>query len=99
MILLLSVQKKQTFAWYKGKTLNYECNDVPRTQDIEPVYIETSGFYIFQKEHFLIHRRRVGFNPYFQELNDIEAIDIDTKEDYEICLTNDEDVCKQPLKI
>ena len=45
----LSVQKKQTFIWYKGDTLNYESNDIPRTQDIEPIYIETSGFYIFKK--------------------------------------------------
>ena len=82
----LSVQKKQTFVWYKGQTLNYESNDIPRTQDIEPIYIETSGFYMFKKDHFLAHRRRIGFNPYFQELDDIEAIDIDTKEDYEFAL-------------
>lgn len=82
----LSVQKKQTFIWYKGETLNYRRNDIPRTQDIEPIYIETSGFYIFQKEHFLSHRSRIGFNPYFQEVSDIEAIDIDTREDYEFAL-------------
>lgn len=82
----LSVQKKQTFIWYKGKPLNYDSNNIPRTQDIEPVYIETSGFFIFQKEHFKTYGRRIGFNPYFQELNDVEAIDIDTKEDYEYAL-------------
>ncbi|WP_251549837.1 cytidylyltransferase domain-containing protein [Neobacillus muris] len=79
----LSVQKKQTFVWYKGETLNYNLHDVPRTQDIEPVYIETSGFYIFKKEHFLTYGRRIGFKPYFQELDDTEAIDIDTREDYD----------------
>ena len=82
----LSVQRKQTFIWYKGDTLNYESNNIPRTQDIEPIYIETSGFYIFTKNHILEYGRRVGFNPYFQELNDIEAIDIDTKDDYEFAL-------------
>jgi CMP-N-acetylneuraminic acid synthetase len=81
-----SVQKKQTFIWYKGNTLNYKPDEIPRTQDIEPIYIETSGFYIFKKNHFLSYGRRIGFNPYFQELNDIEAIDIDTKEDYEFSL-------------
>jgi len=95
----LSVQKRQTFAWYKGKTLNYECDDIPRTQDIEPVLVETSGFYIFQKEHFLSHRRRVGFNPYFQELDDIEAIDIDTKEDYEFALNIMKVNNQLPIKI
>lgn len=82
----LSVQKIQTFAWYKGQPLNYELENIPRTQDIKPVYVETSGFYIFQKEHFVTHRRRIGFYPYLQELNDVEAIDIDEKEDYDFAL-------------
>ncbi len=82
----LSVQKKQTFIWYKGQTLNYESNNIPRTQDIEPIFIETSGFYIFEKQHYLESGRRIGYSPYFQELDDIEAIDIDTKEDYEFAL-------------
>jgi CMP-N-acetylneuraminic acid synthetase len=82
----LSVQKKQTFVWYQGQTLNYETSNIPRTQDIEPIYIETSGFYIFKKDHFLTHERRIGFTPYFQELDEIEAIDIDTKDDYEFAL-------------
>lgn len=82
----LSVQKKQTFIWYKGRTLNYKVEDIPRTQDIEPIYIETSGFYIFKKHHFLISKSRIGSKPYFQEVNDMEAIDIDTKEDYDFAL-------------
>lgn len=82
----LSVLKKQTFVWYKGETLNYHLNDIPRTQDIEPVYIETSGFYMFKKDHFLSGGRRIGYKPYFQVLADIEAIDIDTREDYEFAL-------------
>lgn len=82
----LSVQKKQTFIWYKGNPLNYNLNDIPRTQDIEPVFVETSGFYIFQRKHLKEFNRRVGFNPYFQELEDVEAIDIDTKEDYNFAL-------------
>jgi len=47
----LSVKKVQTFTWYKGKTLNYDLKDIPRTQDIEPIYYETSAFFIFKKEN------------------------------------------------
>jgi CMP-N-acetylneuraminic acid synthetase len=82
----LSVQKKQTFAWYNDKPLNYKLDDIPRTQDIEPVYIETSGFFMFNKNIFMEYGRRIGFNPYFQEVDEIEAIDIDIKEDYEFAL-------------
>ncbi|MBW8348422.1 acylneuraminate cytidylyltransferase family protein [Bacillus sp. IITD106] len=95
----LSVQKRQTFTWYQGKTLNYEINDIPRTQDIEPVFFETSGFFIFQKHHFTEYKRRIGFNPYFQEMNDIEAIDIDTKEDYDFALKIMEALKQDPIKI
>ena len=81
-----SAQKIQIFAWYKGKPINYDLNDVPRTQDMEPIFVETSGFFMFRKEIFTENRRRIGFKPYIQEVGSIEAVDIDTKEDYEFAL-------------
>ena len=81
-----SAERIQTFAWYKGKPINYDINDVPRTQDMEPIWLETSAFFMFEKEIFTKHNRRIGFNPYIQEVSDIEAIDIDEKKDYEMAL-------------
>lgn len=79
----LSVKKVQTFTWYKGKTLNYNLNDIPRTQDIEPIYYETSAFFIFKKEVFTkMGKRRIGNKPYFQEVDDVECVDIDYPEDF-----------------
>lgn len=79
-----SAERIQTFAWYKGKPINYDLNDVPRTQDMEPIWVETSAFFIFRKEIFTEHKRRIGFNPYIQEVSGIEAVDIDEKKDYEM---------------
>lgn len=79
-----SAERVQTFAWYKGEPINYSVNDVPRTQDMEPVWVETSAFYMFKKEIFTVHNRRIGFRPYIQEVSGIEAIDIDERKDYEI---------------
>ncbi len=79
-----SAERIQTFAWYQGKPINYDLNNVPRTQDIEPVWVETSAFFMFKKEVFTIHKRRIGFNPYIQEVSGIEAIDIDEKKDYDL---------------
>ncbi|WP_461206117.1 acylneuraminate cytidylyltransferase family protein [Clostridium sp. DL1XJH146] len=81
-----SAEKIQTFAWYQGSPINYDLNDVPRTQDMDPIYIETSAFFMFEKEIFTKHRRRIGFNPYIQEVDSVEAVDIDTKEDYDFAL-------------
>ena len=78
-----SAQRVQTFAWYQGKPINYDINDVPRAQELEPVFVETSAFFIFQKDVFVKHRRRIGFHPYICETGDVESIDIDEPEDYE----------------
>lgn len=79
-----SAERIQTFAWYKGKPINYDLNDVPRTQDMEPIWVETSAFFMFRKEIFTVHRRRIGFTPYIQEVSGIEAVDIDERKDYEL---------------
>jgi CMP-N-acetylneuraminic acid synthetase len=87
-----SAQRMQIFAWYNGKPINYDINDVPRTQDMEPIYIETSAFFMFEKEIFTKHNRRIGFRPYIQEVDNIEAVDIDTKEDYDFALRLSNDI-------
>ncbi len=79
-----SAQRIQTFAWYQGKPINYELNDVPRTQDMEPIWVETSAFFMFRKEIFTVHNRRIGFHPYIQEVSGIESVDIDEKKDYDL---------------
>lgn len=81
-----SAERIQTFAWYQGRPLNYDLEDVPRTQDIEPVWIETSAFFIFRKEIFTEHHRRIGFTPYIQEVSGMEAIDIDERKDYDLAV-------------
>ncbi len=78
-----SAERIQTFAWYKGSPINYDLNDVPRTQDMEPIWVETSAFFMFKKDIFTKHNRRIGFNPYIQEVSGIEAVDIDEKKDYD----------------
>ena len=79
-----SAERIQTFAWYQGKPINYDLNDVPRTQDMEAIWVETSAFFMFKKEIFTVHNRRIGFNPYIQEVSGIEAVDIDEKKDYDM---------------
>lgn len=76
-----TAKRCQTFAWYNGKPINYDPENVPRTQDMEPVFIETSAFFIFKKELWTKHCRRIGFKPYIQEVDDIESVDIDTMDD------------------
>lgn len=78
-----SVEKIQTFAWYCGKPLNYELKEIPRTQTIEPVFVETSAFFMFKRDVWKIHKQRIGLKPYMAIVDKIEGVDIDWPEDFE----------------
>ena len=77
-----SAEKIQTFAWYEGRPLNYALDNIPRTQTIEPVYIETSAFFIFPRELWGAHHRRIGDRPYMAVVERVEGLDIDYPEDF-----------------
>lgn len=78
----LSVTKLQEFLWKDNKPFNYDVNKIPRTQDLEPLYTETCGLYIYNKNLINKEKRRIGHSPYLIEVSKIEACDINTKEDF-----------------
>ena len=79
-----SVQAHRTYAWYKDEPLNYDRTNIAQTQQLEPVYSETSGFYIFRKSNYLESGSRIGKKPYFVEVTEKEAIDIDEPADFNL---------------
>lgn len=79
-----AVKKLQDFLWKDGKPFNYSLDAIPRTQDLEPLYEETSGFYIYRSEVMRNFNRRIGNTPYMVEIGEIESIDIDEAEDFQI---------------
>ncbi len=76
--------KLQDYLWKAGKPLNFDAENLPRTQDLEPIYKETSGVYVFKKEVFLEKKRRIGDRPYVMEVSAKEAVDIDEPEDFKL---------------
>ena len=77
-----SAERVQTFAWWEGKPLNYSLEHVPRTQDLEPIYVETSAFFIFQRDVWRTLHRRIGERPYTAVTDRIESMDIDNPDDF-----------------
>lgn len=75
-------RKIQTFLWKNGSPLNFDSSNLPRTQDLEPIYMETSGIYVFTKDVFLDYGRRIGEKPYIKCVDIKEAVDIDNPEDF-----------------
>lgn len=79
-----SVKKLQDFLWRDGVPFNYDLANIPRTQDLPVLYMETSGFYIFRSSVITKWNRRIGNKPFLVEVGEIEAIDIDEAEDFMI---------------
>lgn len=73
----------QDYIWMNGKPFNYDMKNIIRTQDLEPIYMETGAFFIFRKEVFTKLGQRIGNKPYIFEINQFEAVDVDTAEDFE----------------
>lgn len=76
--------KLQDYLWQDGKPINFDATDMPRTQDLKPIYQETSGIYVFTKEVFQKYKRRIGIIPYIKEVSYKESVDIDEPEDFEL---------------
>ena len=79
-----AVKKLQDFLWKDGRPFNYELDNIPRTQDLPPLFEETSGFYIYKSNIITNLNRRIGQKPFLVEVSEIESIDIDEPEDFKI---------------
>lgn len=77
-----SAERIQTFTWWQGEPLNYSLQNVPRTQDLEPIFVETSAFFIFGRDLWLNEHRRIGDRPYIAVTDRIESTDIDNPDDF-----------------
>lgn len=76
--------KLQDYLWQDGQPLNFDATNLPRTQDLKPIYQETSGVYVFTKEVFEQYKRRIGIKPFIKEVTFKEAVDIDNPEDFDL---------------
>jgi CMP-N-acetylneuraminic acid synthetase len=81
---VIAVEKMQEFIWKDGKPANYDINRIPRTQDLPPLFVETTGLYVFTKEVIRKFKSRIGERPFLLEVSKIEAIDINYPVDFEI---------------
>ena len=79
-----AAKKLQNFMWFRNKPLNFTLDNAPRTQDMEPYFCELSSPYVFTKEVVDNYHGRTGENPYICEASEIEAIDIDYPEDFNL---------------
>ena len=75
---LFSVNRFQSrFYTSEGKPVNHDPEKLVPTQDLEPVFEENSCLYVFTRESFTSHGRRIGSNQVMFPTPSIESVDID----------------------
>jgi CMP-N-acetylneuraminic acid synthetase len=74
----------QNHLWYRGRPFNFTIDNIPHTQDLEPIY-EDAGFFVYRKDVWTVGRSRYSDNPYLMICDKIEALDIDYPDDFKLC--------------
>lgn len=64
--------------------VNHDPNLLIQTQDLTPLYLENSTFYIFHSRDILITNQRISKNNHFYEVKYPENLDIDTEDDWDL---------------
>lgn len=80
---LFTVNKIQTrFYRADASPVNHDPDNLIQTQDLEPWFEENSNLYIFSRASFAAANARIGRKPLLHVMDKMEAIDIDTPEDW-----------------
>ncbi|MGY4867396.1 acylneuraminate cytidylyltransferase family protein [Mycolicibacterium elephantis] len=82
--LFTTTPMQARFWWDADRAVNHDPAVLLRTQDLAPLYLENSCLYIFRRGPFLLERNRITSNRTIYPISALEAIDIDTEEDWEL---------------
>lgn len=82
---VFSVTRLQARLWdSRSQPVNHDPSVLLRTQDLAPLFIENSCFFIFTPELLRKRGSRIGVRPLMVEVAILEAVDIDTEEDFSL---------------
>lgn len=80
---IFSVTRLQARLWDEHtRPVNHDPSVLLRTQDLPPLFIENSCFFVFTPELLRTFGNRIGQHPLMVEMSPSEAIDIDTEDDF-----------------
>jgi CMP-N-acetylneuraminic acid synthetase len=80
---IFSVTRLQARLWDdRTRPVNHDPSVLLRTQDLAPLYVENSCFFIFTPQLLRERGNRIGARPFMVEMGPLEALDIDIEEDF-----------------
>ena len=84
---VFSVTRLQARLWDADtQPVNHDPSVLLRTQDLAPLFIENSCFFIFTPELVRERGNRIGATPFMFEMAPLEAVDIDVEEDFALAV-------------
>ena len=84
---VFSVTRLQARLWDADtQPVNHDPSVLLRTQDLAPLFIENSCFFIFTPELLRERGNRIGATPFMFEMAPLEAVDIDVEEDFALAV-------------
>ena len=81
---VLTTHEKCGWYWFDKSPINYDPRILPRSQDANKVFSETTALYGIKNRALANLRSRIGLKPYFYFVDDIESIDIDSEFDFKL---------------
>lgn len=80
---VFSVTRLQARVWdAETRPVNHDPSVLLRTQDLPPLFIENSCFFVFTPQLLRERGNRIGARPLMFEMAPLEAVDIDIEEDF-----------------
>lgn len=80
---LFSVSRHQArFFTEDMVAINHEPSELLPTQELDPLYMENSNFYIFSRDAFFEHDHRITSATAMFEMEPMEAVDVDEERDF-----------------
>jgi N-acylneuraminate cytidylyltransferase len=79
---VLTAVEHKGFFWRAGLPISYQPNLLPRSQDLVPVVEETTALYGIGRASLRKYRCRVGAQPFFFPVSRLEAVDLNTEDDF-----------------
>ncbi|MCI7046826.1 MAG: HAD hydrolase-like protein [Helicobacter sp.] len=82
---VFSVERHKKYMWFFNKPLNYLLDGIKkRTKEVESVYSETQGFYIFKRDLAFEFGKDIDTNNAMVQISKIEAVNVKDEEDLEL---------------
>lgn len=82
---IVGMERLQDFFWTADGPLNYEPARQPRSQDLPPLFRVAGGIHMGRARQMMAHRSHTFSPRRFVEMSRVEALDINTPDDWEIC--------------